>query len=71
MKPTQIILIVLIALCAIVLIQNLQTSNLRLFFWSISLPQFLLTLLTLLVGFAVGYLTATLTRRRKSLNRRL
>jgi uncharacterized integral membrane protein len=67
MKLNQIALIVLIALCLIVLIQNFQTASLRLLFWSISLPQLLLTLLTLLVGFAVGYLTSTLTRHKKAI----
>jgi uncharacterized integral membrane protein len=64
MKSNQILLIVLLALSLIVLLQNIQTASLRLFFWSISLPQLILTLLTLLVGFAVGYLAATMTRRK-------
>jgi uncharacterized integral membrane protein len=66
MKPSQIALIALIALCLIVLIQNLQTASLRFLFWSISLPQLLLSMLTMLVGFAAGYITATLTRRKKA-----
>jgi uncharacterized integral membrane protein len=65
MRTNQIALIVLIVLCLIVLAQNLQTAYLRFFFWGLSLPQLLLTLLTLLAGFAAGYLTATLSRAKK------
>lgn len=46
---------ILLALFALVLLQNLATVEFNFLLWSISLPRVVLLLLVFLLGLAVGY----------------
>jgi len=64
MKTKIILIVVLLVLAAIVFIQNPGEVVYRIYFWRIGLSQMILLPLTLLAGFALGFLTATVRRRR-------
>ncbi|MFB0520232.1 MAG: LapA family protein [Desulfatiglandales bacterium] len=70
MKAKTTVVLVLIALFVIILIENTQVVSLRLFFWKISMSQIILTPLTMLIGFVIGYIVAKVTghdnRREKA-----
>jgi len=61
MKAKTTVVLVLIALFVIILIENTQVVSLRLFFWKISMSQIILTPLTILIGFVIGYIVAKVT----------
>lgn len=65
MKPKIIIILVLVALFAILLIQNIQVVTYRLFFWKISVSQIILVPLAMLVGFIIGFIVAKVTSSQK------
>lgn len=65
MKPRIIACLVLAILLFVVLIQNTQIVTVRLFFWKIGMAQILLILLTMLIGFVVGYGVARVTGDRQ------
>lgn len=52
----------------IFLFQNRDVVTLRLYFWNISMPQIILIVAVLLIGFAGGFIVAKLTRRPKALD---
>ena len=57
-KVKLIILLVLAALAIILVLQNTQAVDTRLFFVTVTMPRAALLILTLLMGFACGILTA-------------
>ena len=61
MKPKTIVILVLVALFAIVLIQNTQVVTLRLLFWKVGMSQIILVPLTMVIGFILGYLVDKVT----------
>jgi uncharacterized integral membrane protein len=65
MKPKAIIVAVLAILFVIILIQNTQVVTLRLFFWKIGMSQIILIPLTMVIGFAAGFIVAKLTGERR------
>ena len=64
MKAKTIIILVLVALFLIILFQNTQVVELRLLFWTISMSRIILFPLTLLLGFAIGYIVCKLTNKK-------
>jgi uncharacterized integral membrane protein len=58
MKPKQIVILVLAALCLIVLLQNTHVVNVDLFFWTIHMSVIVLGIILLAVGFILGYIAA-------------
>lgn len=56
--------IVLAILVVIVVLQNTQTVETRLLFVTITMPRAVLLFVTLLVGFALGLITATWLGRK-------
>lgn len=66
MKPKLISALVVIILFVVFLVQNTQMVTLRLYFWKISMSQIILILLVLLVGFALGYIVAKVTKQKKT-----
>lgn len=66
MKLKYIIGLILAVLVIIVFIQNTQVVNYRVFFWRISVSQIILVPLTLLIGFAFGYLIAKIRKKRST-----
>lgn len=65
MKAKMIVILVALILALIVLVQNTQVVKFRLLFWSAEISQLLLVLLTLALGFILGFLVAKLTGRKK------
>ncbi len=63
-KPKLIVSLVVVILFLIFLFQNTQVVTLRLYFWSISMPQIILIPLTLIVGFIGGYIVAKITEKK-------
>jgi len=61
MKPKVIALLVLIVIALIIVLQNFHVVSFRIFFWAVDMSLIILTLLTLIIGFLAGYLTAKLT----------
>jgi len=66
MKGKTIFILVLVALLAILLIQNSALIPFRLFFWSAYMPVFILVLGVFAVGLIIGYLAARFDRKRGS-----
>jgi uncharacterized integral membrane protein len=64
MKPKLIVSLVVVVLFLIFLFQNTQVVTLRLYFWSISMSQIILIPLTLILGFAAGYIVAKTAGKR-------
>jgi uncharacterized integral membrane protein len=62
-SPKFITTLVLIVLLIILLIQNTQAVSLKIYFWQISTPQFILIPVVLLIGFVAGYVVALMTGR--------
>ena len=57
MKPNTIFLLILIALVAIILLQNMETVFIRLLFWSVSAPLLVFLLAALFIGLGAGWFT--------------
>ncbi len=66
MKPKIIIVLVLILLFLIILAQNTQVVNFRILFWTISMSQIILLAFSVLIGFVIGYLTSTFSKKQSS-----
>ena len=66
MRAKMIAILIALILALIILVQNTQVVTFRLFFWSAEISQLLLVLLTLALGFVLGFLIAKLTGRKKS-----
>ena len=56
MKAKTIIILILIALFAIILIQNTQVVIVQLFFWKLSMSRIILISLSMLIGLLIGFL---------------
>ncbi len=65
MKARTIVILVLVVLAAVLVIQNSQLTPLRLFFWGIYAPQFILIGLVFFLGFGVGYLAGRRGRKER------
>ncbi|MBU0534500.1 MAG: DUF1049 domain-containing protein [Candidatus Omnitrophica bacterium] len=55
MKPKVIFALVLAGLFLILLIQNTQVVDVKLFFWTISMSRIILLPLMILIGFIIGF----------------
>lgn len=66
MKPKIIAILTATLLFLIVLGQNAHVVTLRLFFWQISISQFILILFAVVIGFATGYITSEVIRMKKN-----
>ena len=63
-KPKTIVAFAIIALLLIIFFQNTQVVSFRIFFWKISMPQIILTPLTMVIGLVLGYIIAKMTGNR-------
>ena len=63
MKTKHIVGIVVFVLIVIFLIQNTQVVTLRFYFWQLSMSQIILLPLTMLIGIAIGYIIARVTKK--------
>ncbi|UNC92448.1 lipopolysaccharide assembly protein LapA domain-containing protein [Candidatus Contubernalis alkaliaceticus] len=66
MKPKLIAIFIFVLLFIIVLVQNNYVTIINLLFWKISMPQVIIILLSMMIGFAAGYLTVVLPQKIKS-----
>lgn len=58
MNTKTVIILIVAVLLLIIIVQNTQVVTLRLFFWKISMSRIIFLVLTLIVGFALGYVVA-------------
>lgn len=70
MKTKHIIILIISLLLVILILQNLSSTVVKLFFWELNLPLTVLILVVLLLGFFIGYLvhslqTAAVHKREK------
>lgn len=56
--------LVLLLLAAIVFLQNTETVDTRILFFTVSMPRAALLIMSLLTGFVAGYATSTFYRAR-------
>ena len=67
MQKFKLITLLVLAVLAIVLVlQNTQAVDTRLFFVTVTMPRAALLMLTLLMGFACGLLTAIAFRQKRT-----
>ncbi len=64
MKTRPVILTILIVLAIILMIQNKASVSIQLLFWSVNMPRVLLIVIILLIGFASGYIVATMIAKK-------
>ena len=64
MKSRTIWILVLVALFAVLLIQNAGKTPMRFYFWSVEAPLFILVFFIFLIGFFVGFLAAKSGRKK-------
>ena len=65
-RQAKLILIAVAAiLLVIILIQNASWVEVALLFWQVRMPRIVLLLVILLIGFALGLLTASMLMRRR------
>jgi uncharacterized integral membrane protein len=58
MNKKWIVILVLIGLVLILIFQNTQSVFLKFFFWSLVMPQVILVVALLALGFVIGFLAA-------------
>ncbi len=64
-RPKVIAIIVIAILALIILFQNMATVTFSLFFWTVQVSQLLLVLIMLVIGYALGFLTAKLGGKKE------
>ncbi len=64
MNTKVVILLVLIFLAIILMVQNKAPVAIQMFFWSVNMPRVLLIVIILLIGFAIGYVAASMKSRK-------
>jgi uncharacterized integral membrane protein len=65
MKPKTVISLVLVALVAVLVLQNSMLVPFRMLLWPVYMPVFLLVLGVFAIGLVVGYLAGRTGRRRE------
>ena len=69
MKAKTWAVIILLFLCAVILVQNMEVVSFKLFFWNITMSRIiafpLLVLMGMAIGFTLGKLTGKVHREKK------
>jgi len=60
MNTKIVVLLTTILLAVIIMLQNTQQTVIKLLFWSVGIPRILLIVILILLGFIMGYMTATM-----------
>ena len=55
MKAKTWVVIILLSLCAVLLVQNMEVVSLKIFFWQISMSRIIAFPVLVLLGIAIGY----------------
>jgi uncharacterized integral membrane protein len=66
MNTKLVILLILILVAIVLMIQNRGPVSIQMLFWSVSMPRVILIVIFLLIGFAAGYVAATMKSRKAS-----
>jgi uncharacterized SAM-binding protein YcdF (DUF218 family) len=66
MKTRTIVIWALVVLAAVLVIQNSQLSVLRMLFWHIYAPQFILVVILFFLGFSAGWLAGRRGRNERA-----
>lgn len=61
MKPKTWAVIILLFLCAVVLVQNMEVVTFKVFFWDVSMSRIIAFPLLVLTGVVIGYLLGRYT----------
>ena len=64
MNAKIVTLLILILLAIILMFQNKGPVAIQLLFWHLPMPLVLLIVIALLIGFAIGYVAATMKSRK-------
>ena len=62
MEGKLVLILVLIALALIVMFQNKEAVSFQVLFWAIGISKILMILMILIVGFAIGFVTAKMKK---------
>jgi len=65
MRPKYIALLVVLVLVLLILFQNREVVSLRFLFWSIEMSRVILVLITVGLGFILGFATSVIVGRRR------
>ncbi|MBC8385232.1 MAG: LapA family protein [Candidatus Cloacimonetes bacterium] len=68
MKPKTIIILVLIILFLILLIQNTEVVDFKIYFWTISMSRIIIYPAILITGFIIGYIAAVISKKKNLKN---
>ena len=63
MKPKTWTIIILLFLCAVLLLQNMEVVSFKVFFWDITMSRIIAFPLLVLIGMVIGFAVAKLTGR--------
>jgi uncharacterized integral membrane protein len=66
MNTKIVIFIILILLAVILMFQNRAPVAIQLLFWAVTIPRIILIVIFLLIGFATGYIAATMNSQKSS-----
>ena len=65
MRPKYVVLLLVLLLVLIILSQNREVVTLRLLFWSVEMSRVILVLITVGLGFILGFVTNAIVARRR------
>jgi uncharacterized integral membrane protein len=66
MNAKIVAILILILLAIILMFQNKEPVGVQLYFWSVYIPLVILMVIILLIGFAIGYVSASVKSRQKN-----
>ena len=61
MKPKTWTVIILLFLCAVLLLQNMEVVSFKIFFWDITMSRIIAFPMLVLIGMVIGFTVAKLT----------
>lgn len=65
MRTKLIVISILFLLFAILAVQNTTTTELKIFFWNLSVPLIVLIVVIFIIGLVIGIITCSVYERRK------
>jgi uncharacterized integral membrane protein len=66
MKAKTWLIVILLFLCAVILVQNMEVVSFKIFFWDVSMSRIIAFPLLVLFGFVLGFAVAKAGGRRRS-----
>jgi len=65
MNPKTVLILIIILILLIILLQNTQVMTFKLLFWKVTMSKIVLLVITMILGFIVGFLLRPTILRRK------